>query len=166
MAQLQDYLGGRSEMDCALFLVSNIDHKALKRTIYSIVNETVTENVTYYENSSRLSCKYFTMDIETEDITSIDFLREEYKMEIDTEVGIQLFGKTFEEGLEVLFQIFGKILIAFNPDMVFIENGSDQLFRKENHTVIINSDLDQYQKKYLSSKLINHLKTPFIYKQL
>lgn len=75
MAQLQDYLGGRSEMDCALFLVSNIDHKALKRTIYSIVNETVTENVTYYENSSRLSCKYFTMDIETEDITSIDFLR-------------------------------------------------------------------------------------------
>ncbi|WP_374966081.1 hypothetical protein [Lysinibacillus sp. RS5] len=87
-------------------------------------------------------------------------------MEIDTEVGIQLFGKTFEEGLEVLFQIFGEILIAFNPDMVFIENGSDQLFRKENHTVIINSDLDQYQKKYLSSKLINHLKTPFIYKQL
>ncbi|WP_254329023.1 hypothetical protein [Paenibacillus sp. MZ03-122A] len=153
-------------MDCALFLVSNLDYEVLKRTIYKIVGETVTENVTYYENYSRLSCKYFTMDIETEDITSIDFLREEYQMEIDTEIGIQLFGKTFEEGLEVLFQIFSGILIAFNPDMVFVENGTDQLFRKENDTVIINTELDQHQKKYLSSTLINLLRLPYLYKEL
>ncbi|WP_341281080.1 hypothetical protein [Paenibacillus sp. FSL H8-0537] len=155
-------------MDCALFLVSNLDIETLKRTIYNIVCEIIKDKVTVtnHENFSRLSCKYFTMDIEIDDITSIDYIREEYKMEINAEIGIQLFGKTLEEGLDVLFQIFGNILIEFNPDMVFVENGTDQLFRKENDNVIINTDLDQYQKKYLSSKLINYLKTPFIYKEL
>lgn len=154
-------------MDCALFLVSNLDNETLKRTIYKIVSEVVEDKVTNYdEDFSRLSCKYFTLDIETEDIISIDFLREEYGMNINAEIGIQLFGNSFEEGLQVLFKIFGKILMNFNPDMVFVENGTDQLFRKENATVIINTELDQYQKKYLSSKIINLLGFPYIFQEL
>jgi hypothetical protein len=159
-------LEGRSEMDCALFLVSNLDNETLKRRIYNIVCETVKDKVTSYEVFSRLSCKYFVLDIETEDIISIDFLREEYGMNINAEIGIQLFGKSFEEGLEVLFKIFGNILMDFNPDMVFVENGTDQLFRKENATVIINTKLDQFQKKYLSSKIINLLRFPYIFQEL
>ncbi|MCI1696868.1 hypothetical protein [Aneurinibacillus aneurinilyticus] len=153
-------------MDCALFLVSNLDNETLKRRIYNIVCETVKDKVTSYEVFSRLSCKYFVLDIETEDIISIDFLREEYGMNINAEIGIQLFGKSFEEGLEVLFKIFGNILMDFNPDMVFVENGTDQLFRKENATVIINTKLDQFQKKYLSSKIINLLRFPYIFQEL
>ncbi len=87
-------------------------------------------------------------------------------MEINAEIGIQLFGKSFEEGLEVLFKIFGNILKEFNPDMVFVENGTDQLFRKENDTVIINKKLDQYQEKYLSNEIISLLKFPYIYQDL
>ncbi|MNO56251.1 hypothetical protein D3C76_467630 [compost metagenome] len=166
MERLQEYLEVRSEMDCTLFLVSNLDKEALKETIYDIVCDTVEDKVTNYENFSRLSCKYFTLDIETEDIISIDFLREEYGMEINVEIGIQLFGKLFEEGLEVLFKIFGNILLAFNPDMVFVENGTDQIFRKENATVIINTKLDHYQKKYLSNKIITLLRFPYIFQEL
>ncbi|RJG21447.1 hypothetical protein DQX05_21490 [Paenibacillus thiaminolyticus] len=157
---------GRSEMECTLFLVTNLDQETLKRTIYNIVCEAVEDKVTDYEDFSRLSCRYFTLDIETEDIISLDFLREEYGMEINAEIGIQLFGKSFEKGLQVLFNIFGNILLAFNPDMVFVENGTDQLFRKENDTVIINTKLDQYQKKYLSNKIINLLRFPYIYQEL
>ncbi|MGP3787862.1 hypothetical protein B2I21_18525 [Chryseobacterium mucoviscidosis] len=153
-------------MDCTLFLVSNLDEEVLKRTIYDIVCDAVEDKVTTYEDFSRLSCKYFTLDIETEDIISIDFLREEYAMGINVEIGIQLFGKLFEEGLEVLFKIFGNILMSFNPDMVFVENGTDQIFRKENATVIINTKLDQYQKKYLSNKLISLLRFPYIFQEL
>lgn len=40
--------------------------------------------------------------------------------------------------------------MSFNPDMVFVENGTDHLFRKDNDNVIVNTNLDQYQKKYLS----------------
>ena len=166
MERLQEYLEVRSEMDFTLFLVSNLDKEALIRTIYDIVFDTVEDKVTNYEDFSRLSCKYFTLDIETEDIISIDFLREEYGMEINVEIGIQLFGKLFEEGLEVLFKIFGNILLAFNPDMVFVENGTDQIFRKENATVIINTKLDQYQKKYLSNKIITLLRFPYIFQEL
>jgi hypothetical protein len=166
MERLQEYLEVRSEMDCTLFLVSNLDKEALKRTIYDIVCDTVEDKVTNYEDFSRLSCKYFTLDIETEDIISIDFLREEYGMEINVEIEIQLFGKLFEEGLEVLFKIFGNILLAFNTDMVFVENGTDQIFRKENATLIINTKLDQYQKKYLSNKIITLLRFPYIFQEL
>lgn len=162
----QEYLEGRSEMDCTLFLVANLDQETLKRRIYNIVREAVEDKVTDYEDFSRLSCKYFTFDIETEDIISLDFLREEYGMEINAEIGIQLFGKSFEKGLEVLFNIFGNMLMTFNPDMVFVENGTDQLFRKENDTVIINTKLDHYQKKYLSNKIINLLRFPHIYQEL
>ncbi|MDN8593366.1 hypothetical protein Q0V21_32035 [Paenibacillus sp. 11B] len=143
-----------------------MDEEVLKRTIYDIVCDAVEDKVTTYEDFSRLSCKYFTLDIETEDIISIDFLREEYAMGINVEIGIQLFGKLFEEGLEVLFKIFGNILMSFNPDMVFVENGTDQIFRKENATVIINTKLDQYQKKYLSNKLISLLRFPYIFQEL
>lgn len=153
-------------MDCTLYLVSNLDKETLKRTIYDIVCDAVEVKVTSYENFSRLSCKYFTLDIELEDINSIDFLREEYGMEINVEIGIQLFGKLFSEGLEVLFKIFGNMLIAFNPDMVFVENGTDQIFRKEDATVIINSKLDQYQQKYLSDKMITLLRLPYFFQEL
>lgn len=153
-------------MDCTLYLVSNLDKETLKRTIYDIVCDAVEGKVTNYENFSRLSCKYFTLDIELEDINSIDFLREEYGMEINVEIGIQLFGKLFSEGLEVLFKIFGNMVIAFNPNMVFVENGTDQIFRKEDATVIINSKLDQYQQKYLSDKMITLLRLPYFFQEL
>ncbi|MEK5439956.1 hypothetical protein [Paenibacillus sp. FSL R5-0923] len=83
MERLQEYLEVRSEMDFTLFLVSNLDKEALIRTIYDIVCNTVEDKVTNYGDFSCLSCKYFTLDIETEDIISIDFLREEYIMEIN-----------------------------------------------------------------------------------
>ncbi|GAB6991791.1 hypothetical protein JCM16418A_38410 [Paenibacillus pini] len=153
-------------MDCELFLVSNLDNETLKNTIYNILCEVVKDKVTIYESFSRLSCRYFTIDIETEDITGIDFIREEYKLEINAEIRIQLFGQTFNEGLEVLFYMIGDILSISNPDMVFVENGTDQLFRKENDIVIVNTNLDQYQKKYLSKKLINSLKYPYIERDL
>ncbi|MNI50559.1 hypothetical protein D3C73_1052260 [compost metagenome] len=153
-------------MDCTLFLVSNLDQETLKKTIYDIVCNTVEDQVTNNENFSTLSCEYFTFFIETENIIMIDEVREEYGLGINAEIDIQLFGKTFEEGIEVLFNIFGNILVAFNPDMVFVENGTDQIFRKENATVIINTKLDQYQKKYLSNKIITLLQFPFIFQEL
>ncbi|MBP2111110.1 hypothetical protein [Paenibacillus silagei] len=153
-------------MDCTLFLVSNLDQETLKKTIYHIMCSAVGDKVTSYDNVSTLSCKYFTFFIETEDIIGVDDVREEYGLGINTEIRIQLFGKLFEEGLEMLFKIFGSILMAFNPDMVFVENGTDQIFRKENATVIINTKLDQYQKKYLSNKIITLLRTPYIFQEL
>jgi hypothetical protein len=70
-----------------------------------------------------------------------------YKLEFN------YFGKLFEEGLEVLFKIFGNILLDFNPDMVFVENGTD-------------TKLAQYQKKYLSNKIITLLRFPYIFQEL
>lgn len=166
MERLLEYLEVRSKMDCTLYLVSKLDQEILKKTIYDIMCGTVGDKVTSYENFSTLCCKYFTLFIETDDIIGVDDVREEYGLGINTEIRIQLFGKTFEKGIEVLFNIFGNILMTFNPDMVFVENGTDQIFRKENDNVIINTKLDQYQKKYLSNKIITLLRIPYIFQEL
>ncbi|MOA51214.1 hypothetical protein D3C78_1743330 [compost metagenome] len=51
-------------------------------------------------------------------------------------------------------------------DMFFLENGTDQLFRKDGDILTINKDLDQYQKKYLTEKLLRLLCHPYIEKNL
>lgn len=153
-------------MDCTLFLSSNLYGEVFKTRIYEVVRNTIEGNVSSSENFSRLSYKYFTLYIETEDIISIDFLKKEYDMEINSEIRIQLFGNYFEEGLDVLFKIFGNILVDFNPNLIFIENGTDQIFRKEDDTVIINTNLDQYQKAYLSNERIASLQFPYIFWEL
>ncbi len=153
-------------MDCALFLVTNLDTETLKKNIYNIVCQAIKDEVTAYEEFSRISCKYFVLDIETEDIISLDFIREEYNMHINVEIGIQLFGQSFDKGLDVLFHVFGNMIKVFNPDLVFVENGTDQLFRKENDTVIVNTKLDQYQTKYLSNERITLLGLPCVLRKL
>ncbi|GAA0137034.1 hypothetical protein YSY43_38750 [Paenibacillus sp. YSY-4.3] len=155
-------------MDCELFLVSNLDHTVLKKSLSKIISDVLGDKVQEYDNgdSSDISCKYFSMGIETNEITSIDFLREEYKMNIDTELRIQLFGKTFYEGLEVLFKVIGTLMREIKGDMFFLENGDYQLFRKEGQILIINNNLDQYQKKYYTKELIDLLCHPYIEKNL
>ncbi|CAM4446934.1 hypothetical protein [Paenibacillus tarimensis] len=153
-------------MDCELLLVSDLDSRTLKNTVYSIVRDIVEGKVTSYDDLSRLCCEYFTIDIETEEIISLDFIREEYGMQINSEIRIQLFGKAFHNGLEQLFRIFGGIINSFNPDMVFLENGTDQLFRKEKNMVIVNTKLDDNQQKYLSPKIIGYLNCSYIYRDL
>ncbi|GGI95935.1 hypothetical protein [Paenibacillus hunanensis] len=153
-------------MDYALFLSTPLDQETLRTTVYNIVCQAVENEVTAYEEFSRISCKYFVLDIETEDIISLDFIRAEYNMHINAEIGIQLFGQSFEKGLDILFHVFGNMIKVFNPDLVLVENGTDQLFRKENDTVIVNTKLDQYQIKYLSNERITLLGLPCVHHKL
>ncbi|WP_055107055.1 hypothetical protein [Paenibacillus ihumii] len=155
-------------MDCALYLISNLDHIEMKKILSRIVSDILGDQVTEYKYNgySGISCIFFSISIETNDISGIDFLREDYGMDIDTELRIQLYGKTFYEGLEVLFKAIGILMREIKGDMFFLENGTDQLFRKSGDILIINNDLDQYQKKYLTKKLIDLLCHPYIEKNL
>lgn len=155
-------------MDCALYLISNLDHTILKKILSRIVSDILGDQVTEYDYNeySGISCKFLSISIETNDISGIDFLREDYGIDIDSELRIQLYGKTFYEGLEVLFKTIGILMKEIKEDMFFLENGTDQLFRKDGDILTINNDLDQYQKKYLTEKLLRLLCHPYIEKNL
>lgn len=73
-----------------------------------------------------------------------------------------MFGNTFDQGIKSLFKVIGKLIEQSGGNLLFLENGSDQLLKKENGQLIVNSDLDQYQIRYLTPNLINLLNHSYI----
>jgi len=69
-------------------------------------------------------------------------------------------------GKSSLFEVIGKLLKQCGGNLLFLENGSNQLLRKENGQLIVNSDLDQYQIKYLTPSLLSLLDHPYIERKL
>lgn len=47
-------------------------------------------------------------------------------------------------------------------NLLFLENGSDQLLRKENGQLIVKNDLDHYQIKYLTKSLLSLLDHSYV----
>lgn len=155
-------------MDCELFLLSNLSHKSLGETLERITNEFVNEKVSvnYNEEEIYIGSEYFSLALEIEDTSDIVFVRNYYNLDVNVCIRVQLFGKTFYHGLELLFKIIGKLMKQNDGNLLFLEAGSDQLLRKENGKLIINNDLDQYQSKYLTTSLLNLLDHPYIEKKL
>ncbi|MRN55621.1 hypothetical protein [Paenibacillus monticola] len=155
-------------MDCELFLLSNLSYKSLGEMIERITNELVNKEVSVNCNEEEIiiGSEYFSMALEIEDTSDISFVRNHYNLDVDVCLRVQLFGNTFYQGLELLFKIMGKLMKQINGNLLFLEDGSDQLLRKENGELIINKDLDQYQTKYLSKSLLSLLDHSYIEKKL
>lgn len=102
------------------------------------------------------------MALEIDDISDIAFVRNHYNLNVNQCIRIQLFGNTFYQGLEYLFKVIGKIINKIDGNLLFLENGSDQLLRKENGQLIVNNDLNQYQKRYLTKSLLGVLDHSYI----
>lgn len=75
---------------------------------------------------------------------------------------IQKISNTFYPGLEYSFKVIGEIMKKIDGNLLFLENGSDQLLRKENGQLIVNDDLNQYQKRYLTKNLLGLLGHSYI----
>ena len=151
-------------MDCELFLHSNISYKSLGEMLERITNEFVNQKVSVNLNEEEIyiGSEYFSLALEIEDISDIAFVRNHYNLDVNVCIRVQLFGKTFYAGLELLFKIIGKLMKQIDGNLLFLEDGSDQLLRKENGKLIINNDLNQYQAKYLTTSLLCLLDHPYI----
>ncbi|UQZ35501.1 hypothetical protein C2I18_19415 [Paenibacillus sp. PK3_47] len=146
-------------MDLQLFIQSDVSNKSLAEAIENIIISILDEKVSVHndEEESVIGTDYFSLALELEDISDIEFVRTHYDIDVNRCIRVQLFGNTFYQGLESLFAFMGKIIKQCAGNLLLLENGSDQLLRKENGQLIVNHDLDQYQKKYLTSSLLGLL---------
>ncbi|MGN7942129.1 MULTISPECIES: hypothetical protein [Bacillaceae] len=94
------------------------------------------------------------------------FIKEHYKLNVNVCIRVQLFNQTFVQGLEYLYRVIGKLMKRMPGDLLFLESGSEQILRKENGTLIVNSNLDEYQKKYLTSDLLRFLDHKYMREKL
>ncbi|MCX7569208.1 hypothetical protein OS242_04485 [Tumebacillus sp. DT12] len=155
-------------MDFELFLESNLSCKSLAEVIQKKINDALNEKISvhYDEEEIVIGTEYFSLAFEIEDISGIDFVRNHYNLYVNVCIRVQLYGNTFYQGLEYLFKIMGKIMKGCCGNLLFLENGSDQLLRKENGQLIVSNDLDQYQIKYFTADRLSLLDHPYIEEKL
>ncbi|MEK4522404.1 hypothetical protein MKX96_12340 [Psychrobacillus sp. FSL W7-1493] len=155
-------------MHYELFLKSDLSCKSLAEIIQSIIVESMNEEITVHisEEEIVIGIKFFSLALEIEDISDIAFIRRHYDIDVNVSIRVQLFGNTFYQGIEVLFKVIGNLMRQVGGNLLFLENGSDQLLRKENGQLIINSDLDQYQLKYITKGLLSFLEHSYIKEKL
>lgn len=155
-------------MDFELFLESNLSCKSLAENIQKEIIDTLNEKISVHNDEEEIviGTEYFSLAFEIEDISDITFVRNHYNLDVSICIRVQIFGNTFNQGLESFFKIMGKIMKLYGGNLLFLENGSDQLLRKENGQLIVNNDLDQYQIKYLSTGLLSLLHHPYSEKKL
>ncbi|OAB42113.1 hypothetical protein [Paenibacillus glacialis] len=155
-------------MDFELFLESNLSCKSLAEVIEKIIINILNEKVSIHNDEEEIviGTEYFSLALELEDISDINFVRNHYDLDVNICIRGQLFGNTFYQGLESLFKVMGKFIKQCGGNLLLLENGSDQLLRKENGQLIVNSDLDQYQIKYLTPSLLSLLDHSYIEEKL
>jgi len=151
-------------MDYELFLGSNLSCESLAEKIERIIIEFVNEKVSVHNDEEEIviGTEYFSLALEIEDISDIGFVRKHYDIDVNVCIRVQLFGNTFYQGVELLFKVIGNLMKQIGGNLLFLENGSDQLLRKENGQLIVNNDLDQYQIKYLTTNRLSLLDHSYI----
>ncbi|PZD92887.1 hypothetical protein DNH61_02465 [Paenibacillus sambharensis] len=155
-------------MDFELFLESNVSCRSLadliKITIVNLLNEKVS--IQNDEEEIVIGTEYFSLALELEDISDINFVRTHYDLDVNVCIRVQLFGNTFEQGIKYLFKVIEQLLKQCGGNLLFLDNGSDQLLRKKDGQLIVNSDLNQYQIKYLTPSLLGLLGHSYIKEKL
>ncbi|MBR2564894.1 MAG: hypothetical protein IKE29_09740 [Paenibacillus sp.] len=155
-------------MDFEMFLESNLSCESLAEVIERIIINIVNEKVSIHNDEEEIviGTKYFSLALEIEDISDINFVRNHYDLDVNYCIRGQLFGSTFYQGLEALIKVIGEFMKQSGGNLLLLENGSDQLLRKENGQLIVNSDLNQHQIKYLTPSLLSLLDHTYIERKL
>lgn len=155
-------------MDYELFLKTKLDRKSLGELINQYVTETVKEKSSLQINEDEIvvGCRFFTLFIEIEDVSDITFVQKHYNLALNVCIRIQLFGRTFNDGIGHLFKVISKLVKVTEGNLLFLEDGSTQLLRMENGSLTVNNRLDKYQIKYFTSSLLSILNYPYIEKEL
>lgn len=149
-------------MDCELFLLTNDNVENIASKFYELTSIYSTNaKKSQDEEGIYISCTHYSLIIQKDDSTNILFHEETYKLKINNCITIQLFGKTFDQGLAILFTIFGNIAKNIAENMLFIENGEFQVFRKQQDKLTVNVDLDEYQESYFTDSLFSKLDYPY-----
>ncbi len=155
-------------MDYELFLRSNLDLNALGKLLRRYTSEFVNGSASFNSNDEEIviGSDFFSLTLDIDDISDITFVQKHYNLDVNVCIRTQLFGSTFSEGIEHIFRIISKLIKHTEDNLLLLEDGSTQLLRMENGLLTVNNRLDEYQTKYLTSRLLLLLDRPYIEKEL
>lgn len=122
-----------------LFVESPLPYQSLADMIQKQLIEVLNDNVSIHidEEEIIIGTEFFPFALEIDDISDITFIKEHYKLNVNVCIRVQLFNQTFVQGLEYLFKVIGKLMKRVPGNLLFLENGSEQILRKENSKLIV-----------------------------
>lgn len=127
-------------MDYELLMDSKWTQKSLAMYVKEVIERKLT--IDYIEDSDYIviSCEYFTMWFDLEEIIGLDVIYEEYQFEANASARIQVFKNKFDEGLNLLFFLMKDIMDYQDNDILFLENGSIIVLEKRSNKLFTHID--------------------------
>ena len=121
-----------------------MDNKWTQKSLAMYVKEVIERKlmIDYIEDSDYIviSCEYFTMRFDLEEIIGLDVIYEEYQFEANASARIQVFKNKFDEGLNLLFFLMKNMMDYQDNDILFLENGSIIVLEKRGNKLITHVD--------------------------
>ncbi|WP_321383095.1 hypothetical protein [uncultured Enterococcus sp.] len=154
-------------MEFELFLFSNRDYCEMIDMVEQIFTNFYGGKVKIIKSEDEfyIGTKYFSFSIEQDDKSDIEFVKKNYDIKVNEYITIEVFNKTFDDGILEALKVM-KVLLDGSTNALFLEIGDRQLFRKEDGQLWINTDLEDYQKEYLTPATLESLSNNYKLKKM
>lgn len=104
---------------------------------------------TYHEDEGNLisiCCAYFTLFLDTSEELGMDYYREEFSFRANIEIGIQIFEKATDTGMEVLFKLLGLVIEEKTEDFMLLDSSGIIILKKEADVLYKYNTFGAYEK--------------------
>lgn len=119
-------------MDYELVFLSDMSLLEWARYICDLLKKKTSIKVEYKEHLDYISigCEYMSFIIETDEIVGMDVIKEVFSFEANMSIRIQIFGRVFKNGIELLFALLKIIIEDRREDFLLLENGSEVILKR------------------------------------
>lgn len=126
-------------MEFELFVFSTYEAEDIAKMLIDS-DATLDFEMKVYEGSRvYIGCKFFSMNIEIEDISDLGFIMDNYGLKVNLCIDFQVYNKTFSTGVMHMLETVGKILSQIQGDILLLSNNSTQVLRREKEVLYVNN---------------------------
>lgn len=122
-------------MENELWFFTEMDLVTWTRYICQALERSADTEVKYdeYSDSITLSCKYFTVFIDTDELIGADVVEEYYGFIGNVAMIVQMFNRYYYEGVEQLIKLLRLVMDERKEDFLFLENGDLLVLKRQNN---------------------------------
>lgn len=132
-------------MEYELFIYSTYKAEYIANRLI-LSDESLEYEMKVYEGSRiYLGCELFSMNIEIEDISDLDFIKESYGVNVNLCIDFQVYNKTYRLGIRKMLKVIGAVLSQIQGDALLLSNGSTEVLRKEKEVLYVNN-IEEFAK--------------------
>lgn len=132
-------------MDYELFIFSTYNAQEISKILVDLVRNVLEKDVVYkviVNEYIYIGCGLFGMNIEIEDVSDLEFIRNNCKIDVNLCISIQVSSREPDQGINELFKIIIEFMKYNKGNVLLLANGSEQVLRRDNELLILNEEIE------------------------